>query len=151
MTKTIFQNWKVLVGLSIAAVLLGGAFSFGLFTPKAEATEHIIIIDGSTPTACLPEEVRHWDKIIFENKKDILKQDGTLAVEKGTIMDIKVLDNPASIEFPLQKAAARLNQPMWTNDKGEFITVNDLKLIDVEYAIVCVSSNVFPNGGNNES
>lgn len=91
-------------------------------------------------TACEPDNVQHWDKIIFKNKKDLFKRadGGTLAIEKGSIMDIKVLDDPAKIEFPLQKAVDRSNIP-WKTEDGD-ITLKDLKLIDVEYAIVCVET-----------
>ena len=126
MTKTIFQNWKVIAGISVATVLLGGAFSFDLFIPKAEA--------GFEPIC----EVQHWDKIIFKSKKDILDADGVVILDKKAIMDIKVLDDPAKIEFPMQKAADRLNLPGWTTDKGVPFTPDDLKLVDIEYAIVCL-------------
>ena len=52
-------------------------------------------------------------------------------------MDIKVLDDPNRIEFPMQKAVDRLNAVGWTTEDGEPITLEDLELIDVEYAIVC--------------
>jgi len=151
MTKTIFQNWKVMAGLSIAAVLLGGAFSFGLFTPKAEAGEmNGNGFDGfSTPTSCLAAEVNHWDKIIFSSKKDILNKDGVVIFDKKEIFDIKELDDPTTIERPLQKAADKFNSVGWTTEKGESFNPNDLKLIDIEYAIVCVASFADPPGGNN--
>ena len=147
MTKSIFQNWKVIAGLSIAAVLLGGAFSFGLFIPKAEAGIMNGGPDGfSLPTSCLAEEVNHWDKIIFKNKKDILNADGMI-IPKNSVMDIKVIDDPNQIEFPMKKAVDKLNSVSWTTVDGEDITLKDLKLIDIEYAIVCVGFfDGFPNG-----
>jgi len=97
---------------------------------------------------CIPE---HWDKIIFENEDDLLNAVGGL-VEEGSIMDIKVLDNPRSIEFPMKKAVKFLNDALWTTEDGELITLDDLELIDVEYAIVCVPFfDRFPNGGNTVS
>jgi len=82
--------------------------------------------------------VQHWDKIIFKNEEDLFKLDGTtLAVEEGSIMDIKEIDDPTKIEFPMKKAVERSNE-VWRLEGGELITLKDLKLIDVEYAIICV-------------
>ena len=144
MTKTIFQNWKVIAGLSMAAVLLGGAFSFGLFTPKAEAIVHIF--DGSSSTACLPGEVKHWDKIIFQ----ILK-DPSRVVDPSNLktpLDIKVLDDPnivANIDSKIRQFIK--DHPGSLNVPGTVLTedeVDKLKIdiIDVEYAIVCVTTGL---------
>jgi len=131
MTQNSTERWKVILPVSIAAILLVAVAGFNLFDSNAQAA---VPVGG--PIECL--EVLHFDKIIFKNKEDLFKRsDGTLAVEEGSIMDIKVPDNPAAIEFPLKKAVDRSNIP-WTTEDGEDITLKDLELIDVEYAIVCV-------------
>ncbi len=155
MTKTIFQNWKVIAGLSIAAVLLGSVFSFGLFTPKAEAGENGTFPGESFPTACLFNEVKHWDKIIFQILRD---PSGVIMSQYlKTPLDIKVLDEPSLVanidakirDFIIVHGIA--NVPPFDPDDPDNITdeiVAKLKIdiIDVEYAIVCVTTGL-SNGG----
>ena len=93
---------------------------------------------GIDPLTGEPLRILHFDKIIFENEDDLLNRDGNLAAEEGSIMDIKVLDDPNRIEFPMQKAVDKLNAVGWTTEDEEPITLDDLELIDVEYAVVCV-------------
>ena len=135
MTKTL-----TITAIIAATVLVVGSLYIGsnVLAPVEAISDVSPPVDGSA--ACLPENVKHWDKIIFKNKKNILDADGEVIFDKNTIMDIKVLDDPAKIEFPMEKAADRLNKTPWTNDKGLAFTTDDLKLIDVEYAIVCVLS-----------
>ena len=137
MTKTL-----TITAIITATVLVVGSLYIGsnVLAPVEAISDVFPPVDGSA--ACLPENVKHWDKIIFKNKKNILDADGEVIFDKNTIMDIKVLDDPAKIEFPMQKAADRLNKTLWTNDKGLAFTTDDLKLIDVEYAIVCVSPGI---------
>jgi len=145
MTKTIFQNWKVIAGLSMAAVLLGGAFSFGLFTPKAEAIVHIF--DGSSPAGCLLDEVRHWDKIIFQILRD---PSGTINPNYlKTPLDIKVLDDPEKVANLVAKVRNFLDDHGVGGLKpGSADIVSQLKIdiIDVEYAIVCVTTGLSNSG-----
>jgi len=86
--------------------------------------------------------VQHWDKIVFKSKKGVFIEgsDGVIQeiLDKKAIMDIKALDDPNRIELPMQKAADMVNRAGWITDKGEPFTPNDLKLVDIEYAIVCV-------------
>ncbi len=126
MTQNSTERWKVILPVSIAAILIVAVAGFNLFNPNAQA---------QIPGECF--EILHVDKIIFENEDDLLNRDGNLAAEEGSIMDIKVLDDPNRIEFPMQKAVDRLNAVGWTTEDGEPITLEDLELIDVEYAIVC--------------
>jgi len=69
---------------------------------------------GIDPFTGEPLRILHFDKIIFENEDDLFNRDGNLAAEEGSIMDIKVLDDPNRIEFPMQKAVDRLNAVGWT-------------------------------------
>ncbi len=126
MTQNSTERWKVILPVSIAAILIVAVAGFNLFDSNAQAVP---------PGECF--EILHFDKIIFENEDDLLNRDGNLAAEEGSIMDIKVLDDPNRIEFPMQKAVDRLNAVGWTTEDGEPITLEDLELIDVEYAIVC--------------
>ena len=143
MTKTIFQNWKVIAGLSMTAVLLGSAFSFGLFTPKAEAIVHIF--DGSSSTGCLLDEVRHWDKIIFQILKD---PSGTVNQDYlKTPLDIKVEDDPTSVANIVAKVkqfivANGIAVVPGTTFDPTIVDKLKIDIIDVEYAIVCVTTGL---------
>ena len=136
MTQNSTERLKVILPVSIAAILLVAVAGFNLFDSNAQAEVHFTPGEPTTET-CV--QVQHWDKIIFKSKKDILNADGLVVVDKNAIMDIKVLDDPNLIEFPMQKAADRLNLPGWTTDKGDPFTPDDLKLIDIEYAIICLT------------
>jgi len=141
MTKTL-----TITAIITATVLVVGSLYIGsnVLAPVEAISDGTFPGEGSA--ACLPENVKHWDKIIFKSKKDILNAAGVVIFDKNAIMDIKVLDDPTKIEFPMQKAADRLNLPGWTTDKGDPFTPGDLKLIDIEYAIVCVTTGL-SNGG----
>ena len=121
----------MILPVSIAAILLVAVAGFNLLDSNAQA-QPITLLE------CVG--FSHFDKIIFENEDDLLNRDGNLAAEEGSIMDIKVLDDPNRIEFPMQKAVDRLNAVGWTTEDGEPITLEDLELIDVEYAIVCATA-----------
>ena len=98
-----------------------------------------VLDDGSSTSQCV--KIEHWDKIIFQNNDELLKRfdpnAGTLAVETETVMDIKVKDDPLKIEKPMQKVLDKANA-VWTNKDGEAITLKDLELIDIEYAVICI-------------
>jgi len=130
MTKN-YKKWNMIAGTSIGAILLVSVLALGVLTPQAEAG----VNQGVNGNTC--EIVEHWDKIIFENEDDLLNAADNI-VEEGSIMDIKVLDDPDRIEFPMKKAVQFLNDVDWTTEDGEDITLEDLELIDVEYAIVCI-------------
>jgi len=141
MTKTL-----TITAIITATVLVVGSLYLGSNVLAPAEAERDFSLPGEGSGACLPENVKHWDKIIFKNKKEILDSDGNGLFDKNTIMDIKVLDDPTQIEFPMDKVVERLNLTPWTNDKGLEFTTDDLKLIDVEYAIVCVLSSDPPGG-----
>ena len=150
MTKINTKRWKVILPTSIAAILLVGVAGLNLFDSNAQAEVHFLAECDLTVVNCqvntgqcgidhftgVPLQILHFDKIIFKNGNDLLNGIGGL-VEEGSIMDIKVLDDPNRIEFPMEKAVQKLNNAGWTTDEGEPITLKDLELIDVEYAIVC--------------
>jgi len=155
MTRSFSQNWKILAGATIAAVLLGSALSVGMFMPKAEAshtnTDRICTQsdDGTTDVATW---VHHWDKIIFQIVRD---PSGTIPAEYlKTPLDIKVEDNPdraANIvmkvrQFMEDHGIAGLGPVDPTNPDD--ITIANIKavkldIIDVEYAIVCTITPPF--------
>jgi len=145
MTKTVL----VLAGVAIAAVLLGSALAVGMFTPKVEATENGNgIPSDSFATACLPEEVKHWDKIIFQILRD---PSGTVDPSNlKTPLDIKVLDDPNSVANIDSKIRDFIKDfPRSIAVPGTTLTedaVDKLKIdiIDVEYAIVCVQQPPLP-------
>jgi len=134
MTKTL-----TITAIITATVLVVGSLYFGsnVLAPVEAVSHDTFPGDGSA--ACLPENVKHWDKIVFKSKKDFFNAAGVV-IDKKSIMDIKVLDDPNLIEFPMKKAADKLNSALWTTLNGLPFTQNDLKLVDIEYAIVCVLS-----------
>ena len=133
MTKTL-----TITAIIAATVLVVGSLYIGsnVLAPVEAVSDVFLPGDGSA--ACLPENVQHWDKIIFNSKKDFVNAAGVV-IDKKSIMDIKVIDDPNLIEFPMKKAADKLNNAKWLTLNGLPFTQNDLKLIDIEYAIVCVS------------
>ena len=132
MTKTL-----TITAIITATILVVGSLYIGsnVLAP-VEATSDVSLPGGGS-AACDVSEVKHWDKIIFKSKKDFVNAAGVV-IDKKSIMDIKVLDDPNLIEFPMKKAADKLNSAGWTTVNGLAFTPNDLKLIDIEYAIVCV-------------
>jgi len=142
MTQNNTKRRKVILPVSIATIFLVGVAGFTLFTPYAQAIDHLVVGDPWTGVPLGPiqhcVDVSHFDKIIFQNEDEFLNSDGTIAVEKETIMDIKVPDDPTKVEFPMLKVLEKVNAE-WTNKDGEVITLEDVELIDIEYAIVCVS------------
>jgi hypothetical protein len=80
-----------------------------------------------TETVCNPNNVQHWDKIVFKiNSTELAKRVNLTA---GTELDIKVLDNPKEVADIKKKVIDFLGVP---TAKRETI-----QIIDVEYAIVC--------------
>jgi len=126
-----------------ATILVAGALYIGS-SALVTATEDGL--PGEVPRIVTCESgagiVQHWDKIVFTSKKGVFDvgADGVIQeiLDKKAIMDIKVIDDPNKIEFPMQKAADMVNRAGWITEKGESFTPKDLKLVDIEYAIVCV-------------
>ena len=156
MTRSFSQNWKILAGAAIAAVLLGSALSVGMFMPKAEASHTIkddrICTPGVDGTTLGTTWVHHWDKIIFQIVKD---PSGTVPAEYlKTPLDIKVEDNPDKAanlvmkvrQFMFDHGIAKLG-PVDSTDPDDitFANINAVKIdiIDVEYAIVCTATPPF--------
>jgi hypothetical protein len=80
-----------------------------------------------TETVCNPDNVQHWDKIVFKiNSTELAKRVNLTA---GTELDIKVLDNPTEVADIKKKVLDFLGVP---SAKRETI-----QIIDVEYAIIC--------------
>ncbi len=131
MTRTKIAAIMTATVLVVASLYIGS----NVLAPAAAGSEPP---RDSVLTACARENVQHWDKIIFSSKKDILNKEGVVIFDKKEIFDIKVIDDPTKIERPLLKAAEKFNRVGWTTEKGEPFTPKDLKLIDIEYAIVCV-------------
>ena len=151
MTKIFNKKWSIITGTSISVTLLASVLALGVLSPQAEAEDHLVALPGTRQCGIDPRtgerlQILHFDKIIFENGEDLLNGKGGL-VEEGSIMDIKVLDDPNRIEFPMEKAVQKLNNAGWTTDEGEPITLEDLELIDVEYAIVCAFGDRFDHVG----
>ena len=107
-----------------------------IFCTTPGTVGHCLSVGGLPPgPVCVLE---HWDKIIFKSKKDVINSAGVVVADKKSIMDIKVIDDPTKVEFPMQKAADKLNSVGWTTVNGVPFTPSDLKLIDIEYALICI-------------
>jgi len=80
-------------------------------------------------TVCKVENVQHWDKILF------MVTDPRLAsqtnVSANTELDIKVLDDPQKVADLKQKVLNFLGAPNANK--------NAIKILDVEYAIICAT------------
>jgi hypothetical protein len=99
-------------------------------TGTAGAIKGIIVSCGKAPPAgiCPNENIQHWDKIVFSIKNRDLAE--KLNLTANTELDIKVLDDPASVADIKQKVLDFLNTPYCASRKSVVI-------LDVEYAISC--------------
>ena len=87
----------------------------------------------TTPQAVCPEEnVKHWDKIVFMVTSPVLAMKAHVSV--NTELDIKVLDNPKEVADLKQKVLDFIGVPNGNK--------SSLKIIDVEYAIICTKGPV---------
>ena len=126
MTQNSSKRWKMILPVSIAAILLVGVAGFNLFTPYAQAADHSVPGDpwtGVPPTdpptkvntICPQENVQHWDKIIFEpklkgNENKIFIPDVPLSeLREKKPHDIKILDDPNTVVDLERAVAQKLN------------------------------------------
>jgi hypothetical protein len=105
------------------SILVLGAFGTILFSDAHGQTS------PSSTSICPAENVQHWDKIIFSIKSPALAQ--RLKIPADTELDIKVLDNPTKVADLKQKV---FNFLKVTNESR-----SSIEIIDVRYAIICVS------------
>lgn len=113
------------MGTIIITILIFGTFgtilhpfTYGQTSPQPSA-----------PNVCPAKNVQHWDKIIFSIKSPELSQ--RLKIPANTELDIKVLDDPTKIADLKQKVFNFLRVPNETRSA--------IDIIDVRYAIICVS------------
>jgi len=98
------------------------------------ATNSLTGISALTASSPCPADgtVEHWDKIIFEVKKD--KNDPKLtAVREGSIFDIKVIDDPNSVVDLKALAKAKLVSAFGITQAQA--SKLDIDIRDVEYQI----------------
>lgn len=86
-------------------------------------------------SVCPEENVKHWDKIVFVVTSPVLAKKAN--VSANTELDVKVPDNPREVADLKQKVLNFLGFP---NENRA-----SLRIIDVEYAVVCTASKA---GGN---
>lgn len=92
-------------------------------------------------TVCKTESVQHWDKIVFMVTDPKLASQANVSANME--LDIKVLDDPHKVANLKQKVLDFLGVPNGNK--------NAIKIIDVEYAIICAmqpppSNDVRPPG-----
>ncbi len=109
-------------------------------------------------TICPQENVKHWDKIIFEpklkgNENKIFIPDVPLSeLREKKPHDIKILDDPNTVVDLERAVAQKLNDLGYFVEKQfgdsttiQMISPTNIKIKDVEYAIACVSNAVDPD------
>jgi len=132
--------------------------------PFEDADNHCIPPEPPTDpptkvnTICPQENVQHWDKIIFkvklkgnENKIFNTMMMPTV-LEIGLTYDVKVLDDPETVAELERKVSSKLTDLGYLVEKklGNNITTQqvartNIEIIDVEYAIACISNAVDPD------
>jgi hypothetical protein len=106
-------------------MVLISSFSFLGLSGMAHAQVQASPISNRCPV----KNIQHWDKIIFSIiSPDFAKK---VNLSANTELDIKVLDNPKQVADLKQKVLNFLGNP--SENK------TSLKIIDVEYAIVCAA------------
>jgi len=88
----------------------------------------------------------YTDKIIFKTakKKTMLRDENFVFYDSGTVFDIKVVDDPATVKVITKELVDFLQDRGWKLGKGTItqdVQADDLKIIDVEYAIKCPSGS----------
>lgn len=131
-TNTLSSDPLISVGrgpLEIAFDSLNG----NLYLPNSQSNE-VSVISTDRPVSepssiCSEENIQHWDKIIFNVTDPAIARE--LNVSANTELDIKVLDDPSEVADIKQKVLDFLKAP---NENK-----SSIKIIDVEYAIVCAT------------
>ena len=153
MTNEINQNWKAVASISIAAVLIVAILSFNPMNSnvaEAAATPKTVIVgDFLIPvqTGCIPgaDNVKHWDKIIFEVPR-LLSQLGApdanpAFLKVGQAYDIKVPDTVGVIadlhQIVVDDLISKDYFDVAAGDKSP--TPSNIIIVDVEYAIFCIT------------
>jgi len=109
-------------------------------------------------TICPQENVQHWDKIIFEPKlkggENEISIPGVPVSElrEKKQHDIKILDDPETVVDLERAVANKLNELGYRVEKQlgsgstttQLVSVTNIKIKDVEYAIACISNAVDP-------
>ena len=139
----------VISGILAATVIVAGIFAAGsnIFNTVeaqqlksvliANDADHAVPIIGTTP--CPIDNVKHWDKIIFEVGNDVVGNPNGGVVPQplvpGRVYDIKVLDDPRTVADVTGKVIEFLKQQGYIVDDPANPVV--LRITDVEYAIIC--------------
>ena len=98
-----------------------------------------IVVCGVTPGGA-PIRTAHMDKIIFQIVADLraqleADQPALDAVPKRTDLDIKVIDNPATVADLKGKVLTFLGAANTPENR------ENIKIADVEYAVICPRPN----------
>ena len=126
------KRTTLLVG-SMAAVLVG--FLIGVsYTETASAgglTTRVQCDDGNGIS-------EHFDKILFSSTKGAIG-DGPAVRADRPYEVIAFVDFPTTIIDPIQDVLDVLNANGYAKLNGNPLRVGNISIIDVEYAIICVS------------
>lgn len=139
---TIHKNWKTIAGISTSVVLFGSVL----------ALLPMVIEDADAQVKRIPrgDLCVHYDKIIFEIKKDPSKKIPKELLK--TELDIKVLDDPRSVADIQGKVKEFLSSGPYVDPSFQILDLTPeetanlkLKIIDVDYALDC--NDDFIRGG----
>jgi len=160
MTRT-----KITAIITATILVVGSLYIGSNVLAPVEAVEH----NGTPPppptdppekvnTICPQENVKHWDKIIFEpklkgNENKIFIPDVAFSeLREKKPHDIKILDDPDTVVDLERAVAQKLNDLGYFVEKqsgqntiNQFVSPTNIEIIDVEYAIACVSNAVDPD------
>ncbi len=142
MTKTI------LLAAIIAVAAIAPLLTYTSLQNEAEAAPiptSPAFMSPAVKSACPPEFVQHWDKIIFEVIEIFFpfdSPDGKTELRENIQFDVKVRDNPDELADLKQKTADKLTELGYKLEGTEIpISFASIQIIDVEYSIICAASS----------
>jgi hypothetical protein len=129
-------KWKLLTGISVSAVLLGGIFAL---------LPSMIFVSAQTvpPNDMIGLPCIHYDKIVFQIKNN---PGGKIPNSlKHTPLDIKVLDDPYKVADLKGKVIHFLSTNPQFEPYGQYLDLTEqelsklnIQIDDVDYAIDCL-------------
>ena len=151
------MNKKILLTTIIAVIAVGVTSAYAVdLDLKADTTVtgNLAVtgdITGPTVTAlttaiasasaCPPENIQHWDKIMFFGTVQITSfqsaQPAIIDSQGLFIYDIKVLDDPTKVADLNQKVVDFLNPLGYGLTEAGDLSAMDVFVVDVDYSIVC--------------
>ena len=102
----------------------------------------------TSSTSCPPENIQHWDKVVFSINlipfdEGFISPNGETVLDEFSIFDVKVLDDPNKLADLREKVVLKLALMGYQKDNAleqgpVDLAETNIEIIDVEYSIVCV-------------